>query len=123
MSRRDDSVSMRHMLDHAREAVQFSQGRARDDLDNDRVFELSMTRLVEVIGEAANRVSENTRNAHPQIAWPQIIGTRNRLIHGYDLVNLDVLWDIIELDIPPLIEQLEQILGEGDDRVVNSPLD
>jgi uncharacterized protein with HEPN domain len=73
---------------------------------------LALTRLVEIIGEAANRVSEKTRQKNPQIPWPQIIGMRNRLIHGYDVVDLDLLWDTITNDLPPLVKSLQGIVGE-----------
>lgn len=109
----DDTVRLRHMLDSAREAVDLSQGRSRDDLDADRLYNLAMIRLVEVIGEAAAGVSEVTRTAHPRIPWPEMVGVRNRLIHGYDQVDFDILWDILQLDLPPLIQQLERILGGG----------
>lgn len=110
MSQHDDSVRLRHMLDHAREAVQFSARRTRADLDSDRLFELTLTRLVEVIGEAATRVSAATRAQHMAIPWPQIVGMRNRLIHGYDTVNRQLLWDTIQQDLPALIAALETIL-------------
>jgi uncharacterized protein with HEPN domain len=67
-----------------------------------------------VIGESATRLSESTRQAHPEIPWSQVIAVRNRLIHGYDQINLDILWDIIELDLQPLIVQLERIVNLGD---------
>ena len=114
MARHDDAVRLRHMLDYAREAVALSHGRTRSEIDSDRIFNLAMTRLVEVIGESAARLSEATRQAHPQIPWPQVVAARNRLIHGYDQINYDILWDIIELDLPPLIEQLEEIVGPDD---------
>ena len=109
MSRHEDAVRIRHMLDYSQEAVALSVGRARPDLDLDRLYNLAMTRLVELIGESATHLSESTRHAHPQIPWPQIIALRNRLIHGYDQINFDILWDIIEIDLPPLIAQLERI--------------
>ena len=71
-----------------------------------------MTRLLEIVGEAAGRVSQATRDQHPQIVWPQIVGLRNRLIHGYDQVDCDILWLIVQTDLPKLIEELEQVLGK-----------
>ena len=112
MSRRDDRVSLVDMLIHAREAVELSGERSLEDRANDRVFQLAMQKLVEIVGEAANRVSEETQQAHPDIPWPRIIATRNRLTHGYDDVNLDVLWKIVETDLPPLIQQLREIVGD-----------
>jgi len=113
MSKHDDNVSMRHMLDHAREAVEMAQGRTRSNLDVNRMLQLALTRLVEIVGEAATRVSLEARQQQPEIPWPQIIGLRNRLIHGYDAVDLNILWDIVQDDLPPLIAELERILAEN----------
>lgn len=112
MSRRDDQVSLVDMLIYAREAVAMAGQTSLKDLEKDRVMQLAMQKLVEIIGEAANRVSEEVQQGHPGIPWPQIIGMRNRLVHGYDDVNLDILWKIVETDLPPLIQQLEDIVGE-----------
>ena len=112
MSRRDDRVSLVHILIHAREAVDLSGERSLKDLESDRVFQLAVQKLVEIVGEAANRVSQETQQSLPGIPWPQIIATRNRLTHGYDGVNLDILWKIVHTDLPPLIQQLEDIVGD-----------
>jgi uncharacterized protein with HEPN domain len=113
MTRRDDQTRFRHMLQHAREAVQFAEGRSREELKQDRQLELVLTRLVEVVGEAAARVSHETQQRHPEIPWPEIVALRNRLIHGYDAVDLDILWDIVTMDLPPLIEALGGITDEA----------
>ena len=112
MSRRDDRVSLVDMLIHAKEAVDLSGETSLNDLIEDRVMQLALQKLVEIVGEAANRVSEETQQRHQEIPWPQIIGLRNRLVHGYDDVNLDILWKIIQNDLPPLIEQLQAIVSE-----------
>ena len=113
MSRRDDTVFLVDMLNHAREAVELLGNASLNDLTSDRVTELALRKLVEVVGEAANRTSPTTRQRHPEIAWPQIIGVRNRLVHGYDVVDLSILRDIVQNDLPPLVEQLTSIVGEG----------
>ena len=113
MARRDPIVSVRHMLDHAREAVEMSRTRSRADLDTERMLNLALVRLVEVIGEAASRIPEEFRCRYPVVPWRQTIGMRNRLIHGYDTVNFDILWTIIREDLPVLIEQLETIVEEA----------
>lgn len=113
MSRHDDKVSLRQMLDHAREALDMSRGRSRVDLDRHRQFFLSVLKLVEIVGEAARRVSEATRKAHPQVPWPKIVGTRDRLVHGYDRVDFDMLWRIVHEELPALVAELQRILGEG----------
>lgn len=107
MSERDDNVSLQDMLGHAREAVGLLGHKDREALAQDRVLQLALTRLVEIIGEAANRVSVATQKATAAIPWAEIIGMRNRLIHGYDVIDYDVLWDTITHDLPPLIKALE----------------
>lgn len=110
MSQHEDLVRLRHMLASAQEARLLIHGRRRADLDTNHILELALTRLLEIVGEAANRVSQDTQQRHPEIPWRQIVGLRHRLIHGYDAVDLDILWDIIEYDLPPLIADLERIV-------------
>ncbi len=96
------------------EAVSMARGRGREDLDTDRQFSLALLKLIEIVGEAASRVSADMRDQYPDIPWPQVIATRHRLVHGYDQVNHRVLWDIVAADLPPLIERLHAILMERD---------
>jgi len=98
------------MLDHAREAASLVKGKKRQDLDADRVLQLALVRLVEIVGEAAGRVSKGFQSRHTEIPWPQIIGTRNRLIHGYDFIDLDVLWQTVAEDLPALIAELTGVV-------------
>ena len=112
MSKRDDTVFLVDMLNHASEAVELLGSASLDDLRNDRVTQLALRKLVEVVGEAANRTSEATRERHPEIAWPLVIGVRNRLVHGYDAISLERLCDTMRDDLPPLIEQLQASVGE-----------
>lgn len=102
-----DVFRLQHMLDAAREARLFAKGRGREDLDRDRGFMLSLVKEVEIIGEAASRVSEEARSQLPGIEWRAIIGMRNRLIHVYYDIDFDVLWNTITRDIPRLIAELE----------------
>ncbi len=110
MSGHDVLNSLRHMLDSAQKAVILTNGKKRDDLDEDITLNLALTRLVEIIGEAANRVPKDYQDQHPEIAWPQMIGMRNRLIHAYDEVDLNFLWSVIQNDLPILIAQLKNII-------------
>lgn len=73
---------------------------------------LGLTKIVEIIGEAASRVSASTRDAHSNIPWGQIIGTRNRLVHGYDQIDYNILWQIISVELPTLLELLNDILDK-----------
>ncbi|GAG22663.1 unnamed protein product, partial [marine sediment metagenome] len=103
-------VRVRHILDAAREAVNFSEGRSRADLDTDRKLNLSLVRLLEIIGEAARGLSQEFRQEHPDLPWKSMVGIRDRLIHGYFDINLDVVWQTVTEDLPPLIAQLEKIV-------------
>ena len=107
-----DYVRVRHILDAAREAVSFSEGRCRADLDTDRKLNLSLVRLLEMIGEAARSLSQEFRQEHPYLPWKSMVGIRDRLIHGYFDINLDVVWQTVTEDLPPLIAQLEKIVSD-----------
>ena len=109
----DALARVQHMLDYAREAADMAQGRVRADLDTDRMFNLALVRLVEVVGEAASHVEGDFRALHPQVPWRDIVATRNRLIHEYDQVDMNRIWRIVQDDIPPLIAQLESIIAAG----------
>jgi uncharacterized protein with HEPN domain len=98
------------MLDAAREAALFIHDRTRDDLDQDRMLALSLVKLIEIIGEAASRVSEGGRSRYSQIPWANIIAMRNRLIHAYYDVDRNILWGTVIEDLPPLVRVLEDIL-------------
>ena len=110
MSRRDDSVPMRHMLDHAREAVAIARQRSRADLDRDRLLQLACRQIIEIVGEAANRVSREGQAQYPDIPWRSAIAARNRIVHGYDSIDYDVVWKILTDELPVLIGALERAL-------------
>jgi len=111
---KSDIARLRHMLDYARKAVNFSRGRSRADFDADEILSLATIHAIEILGEAANSISPELRKRHPDIPWDLISGTRNRLIHGYIDVDLDIIWTIIKHDLPPLIKKLERIIAEED---------
>lgn len=110
MSRHDDNITLRQMLDHIEEAVVLAKGRTRADIEADRIFFLALLKLIEIVGEAATRISHPMQVMHPKIPWREIIGTRNRLIHGYDAVDYDILWEIVTKDFPPLAHQIGAVL-------------
>lgn len=111
--RADDRVRLQHMLDAAIEARSFAEGREREDLDADRMLALALVRSIEIIGEAGAKVSEEGRSEVPDVPWPEIVAMRNRLIHAYFDVNLDIVWETVEGDLPPLIGVLKEALGEN----------
>ena len=110
MPNRDDRITLRQMLDHAREALNLVQGVKREDLNNQRVLCLALVQLCQIVGEAASRVSNEIRIQYPEIPWIKIISFRNRLIHGYDVVDHDIFWKILTTDLPELISNLEKLL-------------
>ncbi|MCH8164851.1 MAG: DUF86 domain-containing protein [Planctomycetes bacterium] len=110
----DDTVRMRHMLEAAQEAMSFTAKRTRDDLDSDRKLVLALIKCIEIIGEPASHVSPTTRAKQSHLDWPDVVGMRNRLIHMYYDVNLDVVWSTVCNDLPPLVQQLKKILPPGD---------
>ena len=109
----DDRVRFQHMFDAALEALSFVAGRERRDLDADRMLVLALVKSIEIIGEAGARVSEEGRNATPDVPWSEIVAMRNRLVHAYFNVNLDVVWATVREDLPALVVALEDVLNEG----------
>lgn len=113
MRPRDDTVLLRDMLDYARRAEAALNNRTRTDLDNDAVLAGALERFVEVIGEAASRLSQATRDAAGGFPWHEIIAMRNRLVHGYFAVDFDILWTVVNDDLPELIAALEELVEDG----------
>lgn len=107
--RKDDLIRLRHMLDAAREAVMFAKNKTRSSLESNRMLTLSIVKDLEIIGEAASKMTKETREEFPQIPWMNIISMRNRLIHAYFDINLDIVWKTVVEDLPPLIAELEKI--------------
>ena len=107
----NDAIRLRHMLDAAHKARGFAQGHHRSDLESDEMLALALVRLLEIFGEAAARVSTLIQNQLPAIPWREISGTRNHLIHGYFNVDLDIVWSIIQHDLPPCIVTLEAVVS------------
>ena len=109
MSQHNDIIRLHHMLDHAKKASQIADCRDQDELIEDQIKCLALIRLLEIIGEAASHVSDDFQSKYPDIPWSRIVGLRNRLIHGYDAVDMDILWNVLKEDVPKLIEALEAI--------------
>jgi uncharacterized protein with HEPN domain len=103
-------VRLHHMLDHAKEALTLAHGKTYRNLAEDRVLQLALARLVQIIGEAAYRVPKEERDKYSAILWQDIASMRHRLVHDYDIINIKTLWDTIQDDLPPLIAELEKIV-------------
>ncbi len=107
----NDAVRLRHMLDSAIEARSYVAGKKRSDLDQNRMLVHCLVRCIEIIGEAASKVSPAGRSELPAIPWTDIVSMRNRLIHAYFDINLDSLWNTVVDDLPPLVAALEKIVA------------
>lgn len=95
------------MLDAAKDAASFVQKEDRAALDVDRKLVLALMKSIEIIGEAATKITKECQESLSQIPWPNIIGMRNRLIHAYFDINLEILWKTVTEDLPGLIAELE----------------
>ena len=103
---------MVHMKEAAAVGMRLARGRTREDLDRDEGPVLSLVKAVEIVGEAANRVSQPTRDRFTGIPWGPLAHIRHRLVHEYFRINLDILWKTIREDLPPLADLLEDALRE-----------
>ena len=112
MSRHESLVRVRHMLDSARRVVKFTEAKSRRDLEQDEILRFALIQFVQIIGEASRKTTGEFQANHPDVEWRAIAGTRDRLIHGYDKVDLDLLWKICRVQISVLITKLERILAE-----------
>ena len=109
---KDDEIRLRHMLEAAREAALFVRGRVREDLETDRQLVLALVKDIEIVGEAAAQITEDTRLRTPSIPWQQIISMRNRLVHADFSINLDIVWETVKKDLSSLIEMLEGVVPQ-----------
>lgn len=110
---KSELVRLRHMLEAAEEAVAFAAQRQRDELDTDRMLSLALVKLIETIGEAASRVPPETQQHYSQIPWSDIVGMRHHLVHGYAEIDLDIVWQVIQQDLPPLVKELKKALSSS----------
>lgn len=106
----EDLIRIKHMLDAVKEALAFSRDKRREDLDNNRMLTLAIVKELEIIGEAASKLTPEFKAMQPQIPWADIVGTRNRLTHGYFDIDLDRVWDTVLEDLGPLNEELEKMV-------------
>ena len=100
------------MRDYATEAVELLGQRTVEKLKGDRVLQLALVRLIEVIGEAASKVPADFRQRFPNVPWREAVAMRNLLIHGYDIIEHQILWETIRSNLPPLVDHLQDILAE-----------
>ena len=99
------------MRDAAIEAIRFAVDQSRENLNSNRMLTLALVKEIEIIGEAAGRISPECRVRYPQIPWIQIIGMRNRLTHAYFEVDLDIVWEAVTGDLPSLVLEIEKVIA------------
>lgn len=112
MTEHEDTLYLRDMLECANRAIEISGGMRRSDLQDLDTQTLALRKLLEIIGEASRRISVGFREKYPFIEWKSIAGLRDRLVHGYDTIDYNVLWDTCVLDLPPLAAKLERVLRD-----------
>jgi len=105
-----EKIWFEHIYDSANKAVKFAEGKNINDLRNNDMLYLAILKSIEIIGEASNRISEETRMQFNNIPWREIIAMRNRLVHGYFDVDYEILWNVVERRLPELILNVKEIL-------------
>ena len=109
----EDIVRLQHMLDAAETAIEFMQGRDRSALEHDRMLLFAVVRAVEILGEAASKVTAETRERHADLPWRAASSMRNRLIHGYFDIDREIVWVTVTAELPALVEKLSLILNSA----------
>ena len=107
---RPDEILLLDMLLAGREAVEFLRRSSLEEFEGDRMRQLAVVKSIEVIGEAASRISDSFRDAHPELPWRDIVGMRHRLVHGYFEINLRRVWQTVDEDLPELIAVVEKLV-------------
>ncbi len=108
---RDDRLTLEQMLETARRIRRIASGCTRQEFEADEVRQLALLHLIQVLGEAASRVSAAFREFHPELPWGSMAGMRNRIVHGYDHVDPDIVWRVATEDVEPVIAALERLVG------------
>lgn len=106
---RDDAVYVGHMLENAHKAIEKVERKSRADFDADENLRLALAYLIQIIGEAVNRVSPAFRETHSEVPWSEIIGMRHKIVHDYLGVDYDIVWAVVTADLPHLAGTLEGI--------------
>jgi uncharacterized protein with HEPN domain len=107
---KDALVYIEDMLSAIDRINRYCKGLDKDIFFNNEMLQDAVVRNIEIIGEAASKLSESFTKSHPDIQWRTIIAARNRLIHAYDTIDYQIVWDLISVDIPVLEDKLRQLL-------------
>lgn len=106
-----DLVRLKHMLDSTEAILSFIKGKRRTSLDKDRLLLSAVLRELEIIGEAANKISDKTKKQFSHFPWKELIGMRNRLIHAYFDVDHDIIWKTVREYLPDFHRQLQETIS------------
>lgn len=109
----EDEVRLRHLVESAETAMRFVEGRRRADLDDDEMLRLALTKLVEIVGEAAKQVTPVARAEYPAVPWSAAARMRDRLVHHYFDIDLDILWTTVLVDLPALLDAVSRPAPKG----------
>lgn len=109
----EDRIRIQHMIEAAEAPLDFAEGKRPSDLEEDRMVLFAIIRAVEVVGEAAGRVSTETRERGNEIPWRAIISMRNRLVHGYFDIDVEIVWKTVKEELPVLVAQLKTLLSRS----------
>ncbi|HUS48748.1 MAG TPA: DUF86 domain-containing protein [Candidatus Paceibacterota bacterium] len=113
---KDDLAFIKHLLDSINAIEEFSKNMNKDKLMSDRLKRSAIVREIEIIGEAVKNISESLKNKHPEIEWKEIVGTRDKMIHHYFGVDLNIVWDIIKINLPDLKIKILRIKRDMDSK-------
>lgn len=113
--KRPDAKLLLDMLQSAQLALRYLADAEQAAFESDPLLQDAVVRRLEVLGEAAARVTDEVRNAHPDLPWREMIGMRNRIVHEYFQVDLEVVWNVVRRELRPLIERLRAIVPPVDD--------
>jgi uncharacterized protein with HEPN domain len=108
----NDRIRIQHIIDAAQEALSFVRNTDQENFSNNRMMILSVIKEIEIIGEAVSKISDETKSKYYDIPWKDIVGMRNRLIHGYFEADVKLVWNTTKINLPPLVSSLEAILAK-----------
>jgi len=106
----DDRVRISHIVDALNTTIRFVADRRREDLDKNEMLAFAPVHALQIVGEAASKISIEMREKHSQIPWATIVGMRHRLVHAYFDINLDLVWTTATEAAPALLAQVEPLL-------------